>query len=155
MQRDEGTIDHHQVCRNKGWGKSRGGQFAGVGLLHHHHSPVAAQLPGELASTHVHGVDPGRASLQQTVGETPGRRAQIDSRQAGDVEVEMSERVFQLESATANESLGRGEGDPVVRFHRITRLPAEAFVDPDFAGEDGAFGLFAAFAEPELNQCLI
>ena len=43
------------------------GEIPGVGPLQAHHPGVAAELPGQLAVAHVHGVDLLRAVLQHTV----------------------------------------------------------------------------------------
>src|SRR5207249_234032 len=83
-------------------------QPAGIGLVHYDHAAVPAQLPGKLALPHIDCIDLGRAALQQTISETAGRSAQVNGRLAADLEPEVIQRLFELESASADEFFRRG-----------------------------------------------
>ena len=48
------------------------GEIPGVGALQVDHPGVVAQVPGQLAVAHVHGVDFPRALLEHAVGKTAG-----------------------------------------------------------------------------------
>ncbi len=87
------------------------GQIAGVGFFHDHHARVLAQFPRQLALAHVHGKHLYRAALQQAVREAAGGRPEINRGEAGDVELKMFQRVFQLVAAPADEFLRRVHGD--------------------------------------------
>ncbi len=83
--------------------------------------------------------------LEQTIGESAGGRAQVERGQAGDIQLEMFERVFELVAAAADIFLAGVERDGVVGFDGVAGFAGGLGVDADLAGEDGAFGAFRGF----------
>ena len=73
---------------------------------------------GELSATHVESVDPARAALQQDVGETAGRRADVERDEPGRVDLEGVERGRELVTAAADVGVGRDDGDGVAASSR-------------------------------------
>ena len=101
---DKGHIDNQQVHRlGQLEGKAR------VQLLDADDAGIAAQGVGELAVAHVNGVDAGCAALQQAVGETAGRRANVEGDEARRVDGEVVEGVGQLDAAAAD--VGQASAD--------------------------------------------
>ena len=82
------------------------GEIPGVGPLQAHHPGVAAELPGQLAVAHVHGVDLLRAVLQHTVGEAAGGGADVGADGAVQVDGEGGHGLLQLQPAPAHISQG-------------------------------------------------
>src|SRR5581483_4176533 len=68
-QRNKRAIRHHQIRSRKGPRKTCPRQRPRVQPLHHHHPRILAQLPRQLAPSHIHRVNPPRAPLQQAIGE--------------------------------------------------------------------------------------
>ena len=75
--------------------------------------------------------------------------------QSGHVELKMLERVFEFVAAAADVFFAGLEREGVIGFDRVTGFKGGLGVDADLAGEDGAFGFFAAFAKAAFNQRLI
>ena len=103
-QRDERDVDDAEV--------GRGGSIcveldvAHVGALQHRDAIVGAQRPRELAAPDVERDHVVGAPLQQAVGETAGRRPDVETAPALHVERERVERGRELQAASRDE-LGR------------------------------------------------
>jgi hypothetical protein len=67
----------------------------------------------------------------------------------------MFERVFEFVAAAADVFFGGVERERVVGFYGVAGFARGLGVDADLAGDDGAFGAFAAFAQAAFNQGLI
>ena len=102
-----------------------------------------------------HGQDFFRATLQQAVGETAGGRAEVNGGQAGDGELKMFQRVFELVPPPADEFFRRGQLDLIRRPHGVAWLARGMAVDFDLPGHDGALGFLAAVAQAAFNEDLI
>ena len=126
-----------------------------IGFFHHDDAPVLAKLPGELSPADVHGINLRRAVLEQAIGEAAGGRAEVERDQPGHVELKMFERVFEFVAAAADVFFAGVEREGVIGPDRVAGFAGGPGVDADLAGEDGAFGLFAAFAKAAFNQRLI
>jgi hypothetical protein len=129
--------------------------MAGIGFFHDDHARVLPQFPCELPLPYIHGEDPGGPVLQQAVREAAGGRAQIERDQPGHVESKMDQGVFQLVPAAADVFFPGIEGERVGGFDRVAGLACGLKVDADLAGEDKAFGLFAAFTKAAFNQGMV
>ncbi len=104
-QRNEGAINHHQISACKTYRELRRRKSASVGLFHDHHPRVAAELPCQLPLAHVHCVHPRRAALQETIGETARRGAEVNGHGAGCVRLKFFQGVLEFEAAPAHEFL--------------------------------------------------
>jgi hypothetical protein len=93
--------------------------------------------------------------LQQTIGEPAGGRAQVERGEAGDIQLKMAQGVFQLVAAAADVFFVRVQGDLVIGFDGVAGFVRGLGVDADLAGDNGAFGAFAAFTKAAVNQSLI
>ena len=71
----------------------------GVGLFRHDHARISAQLPGKLAMADIDGVDLRGAAIEQDVGETAGRRADIETDPPGRIDAETLDAMGQLQPA--------------------------------------------------------
>jgi hypothetical protein len=129
--------------------------MACVGFFHDDDAFVAAQFPRELASANIYGKNFGRAILQQTIGESTGGRAKVERGESGDTEFEVEQGVFEFVATAAGKFVRRVEREFVAGFDRIARLARGLGIDTDLPGEDGALGLFAAFAKAAFNHCLV
>ena len=89
-----------------GSGRLVGGQRPGVGPLHRDHPRVASERLGELSAADVERVDPGRAALEQDVGEAAGRRPDVEGDPTRRVDLERVERRGELVAAAADERIG-------------------------------------------------
>ena len=65
----------------------------------HHHAGVTAQPRVQLAVAHVHGVHAQRAALEEDVGETAGRGAQVAADQPLGIQPEALQGVLELRPA--------------------------------------------------------
>lgn len=81
----------------------------------------------------------GRATLQQTIREPTGRRADVDGVAPGNLDREMLESRLELEAAPPDETVGRcDERYRVGRRDEGARLRCYDAADTDEAGIDGA-----------------
>src|SRR5439155_10064421 len=97
-ERDERHINHRQGGRLRQFGRV---ERTDIAPLQVDHSRVLAQRPGKLAVTHIYGKDLSCAVLEQAIGESAGRSANIESDGTSNVEVEGAQRRLQLLSAAA------------------------------------------------------
>src|SRR5690348_8162777 len=117
---------------------------------------VLPQLPGELAVTDIDGVDALGTTGQQHVGEAAGRSPDIKRDLVVDRDVEMIERVYELDPAAGNPRM-------VASLERQRRIRGEALAGliypapgaADEPGEDQRLGLGAAFNKTLVKEELI
>ena len=128
---------------------------ARVGFFHHDHAFITSQFPRELALADIHGKNFFRAALQQTIRKTAGGRAEINRREAGDVELKMFQRVFELVTAATHKFLWHIHGKVVSRFGVVTGLARGMAVHTDFPSEDEPLGLLATVAQAAFHEGLI
>jgi hypothetical protein len=109
----------------------------------------------DLVVSDVHGGNPCGAVLEQAVGETAGRCADIEAFGACDIDLEGGKGRFKFLAAAAYEAgLGKKRYRCVVRDN-VSWLRVGMPVDKDFAGKNKAFGLLAALHEAALkNECV-
>ena len=72
---------------------------ARVETFEHDHAVVAAQFPVQLPVADVDGVDFRRAAAEQNIGKPASRRADVERNRAGHIDIEMAQRVIELEPA--------------------------------------------------------
>ena len=130
--------------------------MAGVDPFHHHDPRIVAQPLVELAVADVEGIDAGRHPLQETVGETAGRRSDVETDPAGwiDPEADRAPRraCGRRATRTAPSALHRDTG-------RLRNAGA-GFVDPpaldlDHARHHSPARLLAAGEQSPFDQQLI
>ena len=97
LERNERNIDDHQTNRLK-----QRIQIASVGPFHDDDPFILAELPDQLPLPHVDGIDTGRATLQQDVGEAAGTRADIGRDPIGHIKPELFQRAGQLMGAASS-----------------------------------------------------
>jgi hypothetical protein len=129
--------------------------MARVGPFHDDDARVLAEFPRDLAPANVHREDPGRAVLEQAIGEAAGGSAEVNGRQPARIELEMAQTVFELESPAADIAFRDGQGQFVLRFYRIAGLPGGLAPVEDLAGQNGPLRLFAGRAKAALDEGLV
>ncbi len=149
-QRDEGDVDDDEIERPI---EGVGGEIARVHPLANFDPRVVAHLEIEQAVADVDGGDVRGAALQEAVGETSGRGADVEAAPAGRIDREMFERGGELAAGARHEGLGRaGELQPDVVPHRAAGLVHPHAVDLHLAGHHRAMRLLARGEEAALNQ---
>jgi len=97
-------------------------------------------------------MDTGGAGLEQAIGEPAGGGAEVDGDEAGDIEMKVVQGVFQFKAAATDIFFAGFQCKDVVGLDGVAGFLGGLAVDADLAGEDGAFGFFAAFTKPALHQ---
>src|SRR5207237_9685724 len=96
-----------------------------------------------------------RAVLEQAIGEPAGGGAEVNGHGPFHLQLKVNQGVFQLVAAAADVFIPGLEFDPVVRADRVAGFVGGVPVDFDEAGQDGALGLFPAFAQTAFNESVI
>ena len=153
LEADETGIADHEIDRI---GDQPGVQAAGIGLFHHRDPGIGAQFPGQLAMADIDRIDPGRPPGQQDIGKAAGGGADIDGGQAGRIDGEFGQALFELQPPAR---------DPGVRlalhFQRqilgdlVAGLVEAPGAGEDLAGHDDGLGLGPAFGQAPVDQQLI
>ena len=126
---------------------------ARIGTLHEADARVVAQLHGNLAEAGIDGGDMRRAVLQQAVGESASRGANVEAGSARYGDLPVVERRRQLEAAAAHVGQVFAEqADGRVQRNGRARLVDLLFAHQDTAGKDERARTFAAGNEPPLDQ---
>jgi hypothetical protein len=97
----------------------------------------------------------GRTVLEQAIGESAGRCADVETDGPRRIEGEPRQGRFQLLPSASDISLGRLNFHGRVISDSRPRLVHDALANGNFAGHDGALGLFAALVEPACHEQLI
>jgi len=122
-----------------------GFEIAGVGSLHQNYARVGAELHGDLTEAGVDGRDMRGAVLEETVGESAGRSADVKAGAIVDVDAPVVEGVGELEASTADVGLVFAkEADGGVRGDGCTGLIDFLPCYEDTAGENEGAGALAA-----------
>jgi hypothetical protein len=131
----------------------------GVGPLHRHDASVTTQRLGELSASHVESIDARRTALQQDIGESAGRRANIEADPAGRIDVKGIQRRRQLLSAARDVARPRDELDRGRHIDQIARLAVPpcliARTYQDVAGQQQGLRFRASLGQAALDQKLI
>ena len=141
-----------QTARAIGSGNWSRVEVARVHLLLDDHARIVAQFPIELAGADIDGVDARRAALQQAIGEAAGGGADVEADLARDIDREMIERGFQLESAAADVARLREQFDLARRVDVRAGLVGLLPVDQHLAGQDQRLRFLARFGEAALDH---
>ena len=114
---------------------------------------IVAQAPIELAVADVEGDDPARAALEQHVGESAGRCADVERLAAVDGYAERVERMRQLDPASADVRMIRLlQRDGGIVRHRHSGFLRRLSVDEHDAGEDERARALARRGQPALHE---
>lgn len=105
-QRDEGHVRRDEAEAGGGpvLRKGAAGDVAGIDALVGHHPLIGAQLGGELVAAHVQAHHPGRALLQQQVGEAACALTHVQAGAALNGQAAVGQRAFELEAPARHET---------------------------------------------------
>ena len=142
--------DERDVADDERRRERKGGavEAADVRPLEDGHARVVAQLRVQLAVADVEGADPGRAGLEEAVGEAAGRGSHVEAMLPGHVEVERVERVRELLAPARDEARARRD----LERRRLLDLLAGLLVALHASGEDERLRLRAALREAALDK---
>ncbi|MCS1407743.1 MAG: hypothetical protein M2R45_00903 [Verrucomicrobia subdivision 3 bacterium] len=127
----------------------------GVGLIHDHHAGILSKFPSHLPFANVDGIDLGSAVLKQTISETSGRSAEVDSSCSVNANSKMLDRLFEFVSTTTDVLVGLDQFDVVSILNHVTWFICPLPIDADNAGQHGTLCLLSTFAEFFFRQVLI
>lgn len=122
----------------------------GVHALHEHHARILTQSPVEEPAPNVHGVDAGRAALQQHVGEATGRSADVGADPTFDADAELVQGWGELSTAAADVRRWFDQLQARVRLNRAVRGANRLAVDADLSRQDQRLG-----SGPRLRQACL
>ncbi len=156
LQRNERHVDRHQSERpGLDWQVLRS-EPPRVGAFDDDDPWVGANLPVELVVADVEGDNPGRAALQQHVGEAARGSADVEGNNAGGINAKGVERVRKLEPATTDPGMiGSAKHDLDVAGDRCARFGDRMPSDQDIAGQNQRPRPFARRNESALDEQLI
>ena len=109
----------------------------------------------ELPVANVDGDHAGGTALQEAVGETAGRGADVEDVGAGCVPAEVLQHAVKLVAGAGDEARQIPYGELVGRRHLLARRPGRLAVDGDEPGENPGLGLRAGRREPTGGERLI
>ncbi len=129
--------------------------MARVRSLHRDDARIGADALVKDAVADIDGVDPGRAALQQAVGEAAGAGAEIGRDKAGNVDTELVERLVELLSATADETGLLFQRDDVGLADVAAGAGLLLVVDEDVAGHDEGLGAGAGLGKAAFDDRVV
>ena len=147
---NKGDVSHDHINR---LGQKFHGSRAQVRPFHTHDAGIAAQTLMELLPAYVHGVDLGRAVLEQAIR----KAARGGSRVQTDVAVHVQLKIFQcrqkLVGSTADIALNTDQRKDRINGVLVAGLVhlaqhARRFLKRDLPGHDQPFGHFPALRQP-------
>ena len=147
---DEGDVGYGE---GGGFGEVAGLEVAGVAGVVDDHAGIGGEAVMELGLADIHGMDPGRAVLEKAVGAAAGGGADVhaDALPGGKLR-KAEEGFFEFEAAAPDEAFGLADGQGGIHGDFVAGLGGGAAIHEDVAGEDEAFGFFAAFGEAALDK---
>src|SRR5262249_2666692 len=125
---------------------------AGIGVLHHNHALVGAELDVELGRPDVHRIDPSRAPLQEAVRESPRGGPHVQANLALDVDREVFEGMSELIAAPTHEALSPDQFDVGSWRYQGPHLVDALPVDKYLPGHDPAGCPLATGDQPLLDE---
>ncbi len=147
---DERGGDEGDVHRDEGWCGCAGreefarSEEAGVGAFAEGDAGIVAEFLSDLAVASVDREHSGGAALQHAVGEAAGGGADVDAREAGEIDGPVGEGALELEAAAADVfEIGAEEANDSVGGDGGTWLVNTLFVDENAAREDESLCAFA------------
>ena len=133
--------------------RATGLKQAGVGALHQADARVVAQLHGDLAEAGIDGGHMRGAVLQQAIGKSAGRGADIEAGAACNRDLPVIERRRELEPAAAHVGLVLAQqANGSIFRDRRARLVNLLLPHQNPAGKDERPGAFAAGSETPLDE---
>ena len=147
-QRYEGHVDHRKVG-----GRVEGLERARVRALAHLDARVVAQLLRELPVARVDGHDLARAALEQAVGESAGRRADVEAAQPAHVDAGAVEGVRELLAAAAHERRRLAHLDGRTLGDRLRGPRRDRAIDAHVARHHERAGALTRGREATLDEC--
>ena len=126
--------------------------MADVNAVHCNNARIVAQLPRELTIANVNRVNARCATLQETIGETAGGRAQVGANLATGIEVKGIERAFQFQPAAAYVFERRADRNLGIFQDRCARFVHALTVDLDHACQDQRLSALARIGKFALYQ---
>src|SRR2546428_4573232 len=123
-----------------------------VGVFHHDDALVFAEPRVELARADVHGVYARGATLEQAVGESAGRSADVQADTSGHLDLEAVDRVHELLAPTAHVRGASPQLDSRPGRHERARLVPALAADEHVTREDLPGGLFTAVHQPLADE---
>src|ERR1700730_4250210 len=134
-QGDERDVEDGQVGRH--WQLI---EVSDVDPLHHGYAWILPEAPRQLTVADVDCDHARRPALEEDVGETAGRRADIERGPAGRIDREGIERCRQLFSTATDVGRGAGHLDRLLRRHHLVRLARGHASYPDETGPNHRLG---------------
>jgi SAM-dependent MidA family methyltransferase len=154
-QGDERTVGYRQIERHERCRKMAFGQMAGIQSLVDPHPWVLPKFPGELTLSNIDGIHRGDTVLQEAIGESAGRRSEVEGPPTGYLQLEGQEGMFEFEAAAAHVPFAGLEDDLFVEAHLAPGFIGALSIQSDHPSQDGALRLFAALAKTQFHESLI
>ena len=151
-ERNERNVDHAQRHRV---GKVIDGQIPRIEFFANDDPGIGPDFPIQLTVTDVHRVDAQRAFLQQTIGKTAGRRADIEAGLARRIDLEKIQRAFELQPATAHVSFLFADVDRTVGRDASARLVHALPVDEHGARQNRPLRFLAGWEKSAIDEQVI
>jgi hypothetical protein len=155
-KRDERDVDDGDVDRLT---EGRRVEMARVEPIVDDDSGIASDPVGELPATDVHGMNAGRSTLEENIGEAARGRPRVQRDKTGRVDRERVKRCRELVPAATDVRLLGDELDVDLRVHEIARSAIEprGVTDPrpDLPGKDQRLSAGAGVGEPTLDDELV
>ena len=146
---DKRNIYDHQIDR---LANIRAAQFPRI-ALHANDPRIPLQLPRKLRDVHIHGINPGRVVLQQTIGESTGRATHIEANAAIHGDAEIINRAFELNPTPAGELLRAAiQCDARILSHSGSGGFCALVIYLYFAGKNHGQGLLQGFRQAALHE---
>ena len=146
-KRDEGYVNGGQV-----WLLGKLGQITGVQAIERDDAGVGSQAPVELTTSDVDRVDSPDAPLQQHIGESTGRGANVYRDQPRYVEGEAIERVGQFVAAAADIRFRLAYLQDRLDSNLLPGLLRRLTVDGDLAGQNERLRPPASFGQTPFDE---
>lgn len=125
---------------------------AGVELFFDDHPGIGAQFPDQLVGAHVHRVNPGRAALEEAIGESAGGSTDVDAGPATGIDLKRIERRLELQATAPDEAGFLFHAQRRVEREFRTRLENRDITGTHLTGQNEAFGLLAGIAQAAGDQ---
>ena len=117
-----------------------------------HHARVGSQCPGELARTHIDCMDALGPGLQQGIGESAGRGADIQADSTRHVDREVTQSGGQFQPATTDERRPGQNFERGIFGYGLAGLGGLLPIEKNLASHDEGLGLLARFRQAALHQ---
>src|SRR5207248_3085815 len=123
-----------------------------VYFFHHGHARIVSDFPSQLTTADVHREYFGRASLQQTIGKSSGRCANVERGVALNVDAEKLEPPVKFQRPATCELRRLQNGNWRTQFNPFARFGEHMLPHPHFARHDRPLCTLAALKKSALDQ---